>query len=211
MPIPKEIKQSLSNLFEPELLKRLFENSTLKTVDKGKVIVEIRDSIRYMPLLLKGHLKVERRDGSGNGIFLHYIKPLEICPISFYYGLNKQKSDIRCSAETEVTYLSIPLERANSWFHKYKSWREYIAKLTQQQQAKLMTSIDHAYFKDLEHRLTNYLEERLSIEKSNIISLKHQEIAFDIKASRETVSRTLKKLEKEGKLLLGRNKIILLK
>jgi len=210
MPIPLDIKKELTNLLEPELLTRLLANSTLKTVDRGKIIVEIRDSIHYIPLVLKGHLKVERRDGSGNGVFLHYIKPLEICPISFYYGLNNQKSDIRCSSESQVTYLAIPLERANSWYHKYKSWRDYIAKLTQQQQAKLMTSIDNAYFQNIESRLTSYLKERLTIEKSNIITLKHQEIAFDLKASRETISRALKKLEKEGKLELGRNRITIL-
>lgn len=210
MPIPNDIKKELSKLFEAELLTRLYANSTLKTVDSGKIIVEIRDSIRYIPLVLKGFLKVERRDGAGNGIFLHYIQPLEICPISFYYGLNKQKSDIRCSTEFQVTYLAIPLERANSWYHKYKSWREYITKLTQEQQAKLMNSIDHAYFQDLEYRLLSYINERLLIEKSNIITLKHQDIALDIRASRETVSRILKKLEKEGKLELGRNKITIL-
>lgn len=207
MPIPVEIKNELANLFEPELITRLLANSTLKTVDGGKIIVEIRDAIKYIPLVIKGYLKVERRDGNGNGVFLHYIKPLEICPISFYYGINNQKSDIRCSTESQVTYLAIPIERTNSWYHKYKSWREYIAELTQQQQGKLMISIDNAYFQDLEYRLISYLKERLSIEKSNVISLKHQEIAFDIKASRETVSRTLKKLEKEGKLELGRNRI----
>ncbi|HHB51657.1 MAG TPA: Crp/Fnr family transcriptional regulator [Saprospiraceae bacterium] len=207
MPISKEIKEKLAQLFEPELLKKIYNNSTLKTAESDKIIVEIRDQIKFIPLVLEGRIKVEIRDGTGLGAFLHYIKPLELCPISFYYGIQKKDSAIRCYTDSQLTYLAIPLVRAESWFNKYKSWRNYITKLTQQQQDYLITSVSQAFFNDVEYRLHYYLKQHLQFEKSKTIYIKHQEIAFDLNTSRETISRILKKMEHKGNIILGRNRI----
>ncbi|MBE0424742.1 MAG: helix-turn-helix domain-containing protein, partial [Lutibacter sp.] len=43
----------------------------------------------------------------------------------------------------------------------------------------------------------------------NTINKKHFDIARDLKVSREAVSRTLEKLEKDETVTLGRNKITL--
>ena len=40
-----------------------------------------------------------------------------------------------------------------------------------------------------------------------MINATHQEIAYDLNASREAVSRLLKQLENDGRVKLGRNKI----
>jgi CRP/FNR family transcriptional regulator len=44
---------------------------------------------------------------------------------------------------------------------------------------------------------------------SNVICKKHFDIARDLKVSREAISRTLKKMERDEIITLGRNKIIL--
>ena len=46
---------------------------------------------------------------------------------------------------------------------------------------------------------------------SQELSLTHQDLARELNASREAVSRLLKKLERTNLLSLGRNKITLLK
>ena len=99
MPISNDIYQKLSQLFEEDVVHRLTTNISLKSVPEGKIIVEIRDKIIAVPLLLEGRIKVERRDGEGNGVLLHYIRPMEVCPISFFYGFNNQKSDLRCNSD----------------------------------------------------------------------------------------------------------------
>jgi len=210
MPVSNDIFQKLSQLFEEDVVHRLTTNISLKSVPEGKIIVEIRDKIIAVPLLLEGRIKVERRDGEGNGVLLHYIRPMEVCPISFFYGFSNKNSDLRCTADTPITYLSIPIERAISWYQKFPTWRDYLARLTQLQHAKLIKSFDDIIFNDLSSRLVHYIQEALAYENTHTLFLKHQDIALDLKVSRETISRILKKMEHEGKLILGRNRITVL-
>ncbi|MNL16760.1 hypothetical protein D3C87_1378140 [compost metagenome] len=59
-------------------------------------------------------------------------------------------------------------------------------------------------------RIMNYLKEKASIRNSQKIEITHQVIANDLNTSRVVVSRILKSLENQGKILLQRNNINLL-
>jgi CRP/FNR family transcriptional regulator len=63
----------------------------------------------------------------------------------------------------------------------------------------------------MDERLLRYLEDKSYALNTKIIQTTHQNIAYDLNASREAVSRLLKKLEQDGTVKLGRNKIELLK
>ena len=65
-------------------------------------------------------------------------------------------------------------------------------------------------FNKMDERLLKYLNERSVANSSKIINSTHQEIAADLNASREAISRLLKKLEINGLVTLERNKINLL-
>jgi CRP/FNR family transcriptional regulator len=63
----------------------------------------------------------------------------------------------------------------------------------------------------MDERLTDYLKERSRLSGSSLINLTHQQIADEMGTNRVVVSRLLKKLETERRLLLYRNQIKLLK
>jgi len=65
--------------------------------------------------------------------------------------------------------------------------------------------------KKMDERLTYYLKERSKLSGSSLINLTHQQIADELGTNRVVVSRLLKKLETEKRLLLYRNQIKLLK
>jgi CRP/FNR family transcriptional regulator len=56
-----------------------------------------------------------------------------------------------------------------------------------------------------------YLRERKRLSGSNVIKASHYMIADELATSRVVVSRLLKQLENDGKILLYRNEIKLLK
>jgi CRP/FNR family transcriptional regulator len=56
-----------------------------------------------------------------------------------------------------------------------------------------------------------YLKEKSGISGSSLVNLTHQQIADELGTNRVVVSRLLKKLETDGKLLLYRNQIKLLR
>jgi CRP/FNR family transcriptional regulator len=72
---------------------------------------------------------------------------------------------------------------------------------------ELVKTIDSIAFKKMDERLFEYLEAKSKAFQTKELSVTHQDIAFDLNASREAISRLLKKMEKEGMLTLGRNKI----
>jgi len=60
-------------------------------------------------------------------------------------------------------------------------------------------------------RLVNYLKDKSKITNSTLINLTHQQISEDLGTNRVVVSRILKNLENQKKVLLYRNQIKLLR
>ena len=75
----------------------------------------------------------------------------------------------------------------------------------------VIKSVDEVTFKKMDERLAYYLKERSRVSGSSLINLTHQQIADELGTNRVVVSRLLKKLETEKRLLLYRNQIKLLR
>lgn len=209
MKIDDIVSDNFSKIFEPKLLQEFYKYGILKSVDSQNMILEIRRNIKFIPFIVSGIVKVKRRDGNGNGIFIHYLTAKETSAIAVTYAQQNKKSEIRLKSEGKVMYISVPVKVVNSWFSKYESWRKYYFKLNHKQTSSLIEKINDIAFNSLEFRLMKYLEETSLVKNNNIIYRKHFDIARDLKVSREAISRILKKMEKEEVLTLGRNKIIL--
>ena len=209
MKINEIIDNHFSDIFEKQLLNELCKYAILKNVETDKIVLEIRREIKFIPIIISGVAKVMRRDGKGNGIFLHYLSNKQASAIAISYALENINSEIRIKAESNITYIAIPVKIVNSWFEKYSSWRSYFLKQNQAQTSLLLEVINDIAFENLEFRVLKYIEHSSLIYKENTINKKHFDLARDLKVSREAISRVLKKLEKEDIVTLGRNKITL--
>ena len=95
----------------------------------------------------------------------------------------------------------------DDWMSRYQSWKNFIMVSYDNRMMELIKTIDIIAFKKMDERLLDYLEKKAVALNSNSISVTHQEIAYDLNASREAVSRLLKQLERDGLVKLGRNRI----
>jgi CRP/FNR family transcriptional regulator len=120
-------------------------------------------------------------------------------------------SEIRAVAEEEVEMLAVPINVMDQWIVKYPSWKSFVMKTIQNRFNELLKTIDQIAFQKLDERLINYLKEKSKATNSTLINLSHQQIAEELATSRVVISRLLKKLENEKKLLLYRNQIKLLR
>jgi len=209
MKINEIIDNHFSDIFEKQLQIELCKYAILKNAEIDKIILEIRREIEFIPIIISGVAKVMRRDGKGNGIFLHYLSNKQASGIAISYALENKNSEIRIKAESNITYIAIPVKIVNSWFEKYSSWRSYFLKQNQAQTSLLLEVVNDIAFENLEFRVLKYIEHSSLIYKENTINKKHFDLARDLKVSREAISRVLKKLEKEDIVTLGRNKITL--
>ena len=153
MKIDEIVANNFSEIFEPKILKELCDYGILKHAEPDQIILEIRREIHFIPILISGVAKVMRRDGKGNGLFLHYLSDNESSAVAITYSLETKKSEIRIKAESNVTYIAVPAKTVNSWFLNYSSWRSFYLKMNQQQTSFLLERINDIAFENLEFRL----------------------------------------------------------
>ena len=206
-PTNKLLRERFPSLSEPLLIDEILENGDMINFSSGDVLINFGHYIKSIPLVLSGNIKILREDKSGKELFLYYLKPGETCAMSLTCCMANHKSEIKAIAEEDSLVIMIPVKYLDVWTGKYISWKNMIMTTYQNRFNELLNTIDGIAFSKLDERLINYLTEKSETVKNNIINQSHQEIANELGTQREVISRLLKKLEKEGVLQLGRNKI----
>ncbi|MCO6461816.1 MAG: Crp/Fnr family transcriptional regulator [Saprospiraceae bacterium] len=199
------------NVFEPELLEQIEAKARIVTAKEGDVILEVGQPVRFIPILNTGIIKVARVDESGKEILLYYINANESCVMTFTCCMEQHPSEIRATAESDVEFVAIPIGVMDEWMAKYSTWKSFVMRTIKERINKLLLTIDLLAFQKLDERLVHFLKEKSRITGSTLINLSHEEIAVKMASSREVISRLLKKLENEKKVLLYRNQIKILR
>jgi CRP/FNR family transcriptional regulator len=122
-----------------------------------------------------------------------------------------QVSLVKGTAEEDLLILCVAVAAMEEWMQKYSSWKRFVMSTIVNEFMDVIKSVDDVTFKKMDERLTYYLKERSRLSGSSLINLTHQQIADELGTNRVVVSRLLKKLETEKRLLLYRNQIKLLK
>lgn len=201
------IQQKYPQIAEKKLQEEVASVSKLMHFLDGEIIMDYGSYVRYVPLILEGSIKVSREDEDGNELFLYYLSPGETCSMSFTCCMMNKKSEIRTIAEENTMVIGIPIRFMDLWMSKYQSWKNFILRSYDDRMTQLIKTIDCIAFQKMDYRLLSYLEKKAEATGSNVIQATHQQIAYDLNASREAISRLLKQLEKEKIVKLGRNKI----
>jgi CRP/FNR family transcriptional regulator len=186
-------------------------NASLMNLNSGDVMLKIGKPVWGIPLLAKGTVKISRINDEGQEILLYYVKAGETCAMSFTCWMTTQVSSVKSTAEEECILYVIPGNVADEWMQEYPSWKKFVMNTILDGFTEIVKSIDDVAFKKMDDRLVNYLKGKSSISGSSLINLTHQQIADELGTNRVVVSRLLKKLETDGRLLLYRNQIKLLK
>jgi CRP/FNR family transcriptional regulator, anaerobic regulatory protein len=201
---------AFDSAFEPALIKEMQEFGEVKHYKEGDIIIDYGKYIRMMPIILNGTIKVLRMDEKGKELLLYYLSSTESCSMAYSCCVEAKKSEIKAIAEDDVELLAIPHTKLDEWLCKYPSWKNYIMRSFNERFLELLKSIESIAFHKLDERLISYLKEKQRLSGSSLIRVSHYVIADDLATSRVVISRLLKQLENEGKVLLYRNEIKLL-
>lgn len=201
----------LNELFEPNLIKEIEKTSKQINVQAGNTILEVGEIVRHIPIILDGSVKVSRIDEDNRELLLYYVNPKESCAMTFTCCMQQNPSEIRAVAEDDVKMLAVPIEVMDKWLDKFPSWKSFVMKTIHVRFNELLKAIDQIAFQKLDERLITYLKEKSKATNSTLINLSHQQIADELATSRVVISRLLKSLENENKLLLYRNQLKILK
>lgn len=195
----------------PELVEKLYQYGTTKNYHEGDIILDENASIRSIPIVMKGMLKVIRTEEDGREILLYYIKAGESCIMSFLGGMHNEKSIVKAEIEEDAEILFLPIDKVSLFIKEHPEWLDYIFRLYHKRFEELLDIINAIAFKKVDERLLNLLQKKSGLTNSETIHTTHEQLANELGTARVVVSRLLKQLEEDGKLKLGRNKITLLK
>jgi CRP/FNR family transcriptional regulator len=204
------VLQAFKQIFESALISELELKGKEMSVKSGEIIMEIGQTVRFMPIILSGTVKIVRLDEEGRELLLYYVQANESCAMTFTCCMQQQASEIRAVAEDDVEMLLIPISVMDEWLVKFPSWKSFVMKTIRNRFNELLKTIDQIAFQKLDERLVHYLKEKSKATGSTLVNLSHEQIAAELATSRVVISRLLKKLENDQKVLLYRNQINLL-
>ncbi|WP_462250512.1 Crp/Fnr family transcriptional regulator [Ekhidna sp.] len=193
------LRESLPFL-NPELLERIEESSSTMQVPKGTEILREGQYVKVIPIVLSGLLKVVSKFGDKE-LLLYYIRPKESCIMSFAASLKNDPSRIHAITEEDSEILLLPSDSVSEWVRQFPSINTLFYQQYDLRYSELLDTISHVLSNKMDIRLFDYLKERSRVTNQNPIKMSHRQIASELGTAREVVSRVMKKLENEGKVL----------
>lgn len=189
-----------------ELLEELSASANILEIPANTEILREGQYVKVVPLVLKGVIKVFGRFDDKE-LLLYYIQPDESCIMSFSAALKNEPSRIFAITEEDTTVLLLPTEKVNAWVRKFPHINQLFYQQYNQRYAELLDTINHLLFNRLDQRVYSYLQEKARLKGEQTLQVKHRQIAAELGTAREVVTRVLKRLEQEGKIVQGQDGI----
>ncbi len=200
------MEKSNSIFTDPALNAEIEKNARIRAFKKGEVIMKPGDEIIFIPIVIKGNIRIIRQDLDGSEVFLYHLYPGQTCAMSLTCCQSGKKSMIKAIAEDDTEILQIPVKLTEDWY-RFPEWKAYISNNYNNRFAELMQVIDLITFQNMDKQLLHYLQERSKALNTRVLEITHQEISDELHAHREAISRLLRIMEQKKLVKLGRNSI----
>jgi CRP/FNR family transcriptional regulator, anaerobic regulatory protein len=190
----------------PKLISLIETSSNIQEIPAHTEVLRQGQFVKVIPIVLEGLIRVfTKRDDKE--LLLYYIQPTESCIMSFSVGLKNEPSEVNAETEETTTVLLIPVDKVIAWTHEFPEINNLFFHLYNLRYSDLLQTIQHVLFDKMDKRLYDYLMEKVRVTGKNPIKISHRQIAGDLGTAREVVSRIMKKLETEGKVVQHTNSI----
>lgn len=205
----EELKNIAEFKTSEEFLHDLKRYGQLKKMEQGDILFEENTSIRAVPIILKGSIKVYQSDDEFKELLLYYLKEGDTCIMSVLNGLYNEDNQLKAVANEKSEVLLLPVEKLGMLTMRHPEWINYIFRIYHQRFQELLEVVNAVAFKKMDERLLGYLKKRSDLNNEQSIKITHEELANELGTARVVVSRLLKQMESNGLVRLSRNKIIL--
>lgn len=170
---------------------------------RGAELFAAGDRCEGFPLLIAGKIQVMRSTPDGHEIELYRIHPGESCIVSTSCLLGEAHYPARGQALTDVVLAAMPHDIFDALIAAHQPFRRHVFELFAERLARMMQRVEDVAFRSLTRRIAALL----LASPDGFLETTHERLAAQIGASREAVSRALKKLEDTGCVGLARGRI----
>lgn len=191
------------------MVEELRKVGSIRKLAAGDILIQEQSRINFIPIVLKGSVRVYQSDDDYREILLYHLKTGDTCIMSFMSGLYSEVSKLKAVANEESEVLLLPVDKAGILMKNYPEWIEYILRIYHQRFEELLDVVNAVAFKKMDERLLNFLKKESEMSGSKDLKITHEVLANELGTARVVISRLLKQMENEGLVELGRNRITL--
>ena len=188
----------------------LAQNLRTEVFTSGKLIHRSDGGCQGIMVVHSGALRVYCVSEEGREVTLYRVEKGEVCVLSASCLLDSLVFDVVIEAVGRTTVSLLP----SSVLHKVEEENPlvslYIYKNATEKFSEVLWTIQQVLFLKIDQRIANFLHDESLRQKSRVLSITHEEIAKEIGSVREVVTKTLKYMEENGLVKLGRGKIEIL-
>ncbi len=188
------------NFLGKELIRNIVQNAIFKKIPANTEILNSGKYVSSVPIVLNGIVKVFTRY-EDKELLLYYIRPSESCIMSLISAIKNRPSQVSATTETDTDIVLLPSDKMDKWMKAYPSLYMLFINQFHLRYSDMLETIQQILFHNLEERVLNYLVDRKNMSPDPELNLTHQKIATDLGTAREVVSRIIKKLENDKKLI----------
>lgn len=184
------------------LLDAIRGSGTTAVAPGGAVVYEPTDFGRRFTFVIEGAARVLKVGASSRDTLLYRLRPGEYCLLSSAGLLARWRFGARVVAEGELSAVLIGGELFRAFVHESPEFSHAVHLAMARRLEVVMDLVEQATFFRLDQRVAALL-----IASGGLLTASHQELADDLGASRENVSRVLEGFRGRGWLDLGRRRI----
>ena len=193
----------INNVFKglnSKLINEIKESGIIVDIAKNTEVMYEGQYVKAVPFVTKGLIKVFSRHDDKE-LLLYYIRPGESCIMSFDACMKNTPSKIYASTEENSSVLLLPVDRVLNWMREYPEMNSIFYQQYNIRYNELIHMVNELLFEKMDQRLYKYLIKKSEVAKRNPLKLSHRKIANDLGTAREVISRVIKKLETDGKII----------
>jgi CRP/FNR family transcriptional regulator len=201
-----DYNKNILSFLQPELLDKILSESSIQEFTKGTEILKEQQYVKVLPIVVDGLVKVYSRFDDKE-LLLYYIEPAQSCVMSFYAALKNTPSKVFAETEEDSKILLIPVQYLPDWLKEYPKFNELFYNQFNLRYSELLDTISQLLLDKMDKRLYDHLKRKAEVTNSNSIKVSHSQLANELGTAREVISRVIKKLETEGKVIQNSGEI----
>ena len=193
------ILKSLINCKESTV--RLIQSTAIKKKYITGDPILLKDvPINHSAIIIKGVLKAHL-DQDDSSFLLYHISPTNNPLIVLMNMTENQASPISITAIEDSTLLWVPNDKVAEWESNCLSFKKAIINSSEHNISTMVYRLQNLLTHSLENRLFYYLKNKSNIYEQKDIRISRAEISSDLKTPKASISRAIKRLENQHKII----------
>lgn len=189
---------------------RMEQCAYIRSCAKGSLIYSPEQECLGLVMVLRGEVRAVMLSQEGREIVLYRLKSGDTDVLSASCVVNQITFETQMISDTDCELLIIPAVCLSAFKENNIHVRCFIFEKLGERFSDVMHRMQEMLFTRVDSRLAQALVQRAQQSGKQEITITHEQLASMISSSREVVSRTLKSMEKQNLIRLGRGKITIL-